>query len=184
MLEADGALVITTPQEAALQDVRKQINFCRKVSLPVLGVVENMANSLFAEGPNKGGAELAGSVVLSFLMLQQMCDSMGVAFAGRIPLDKEAERRKPLKRLSPSHKPAFDAAHLLLMLLLLPFGLLQLLGACEGGYSLVETKPETLSAMALRRLCEYVVRCTDTPMTNGDMQQQQQQQLQQQNGKQ
>ena len=27
MLEAEGALVVTTPQEAALQDVRKQINF-------------------------------------------------------------------------------------------------------------------------------------------------------------
>ncbi|CDJ44535.1 nucleotide-binding protein, putative [Eimeria tenella] len=58
LLEADGALIVTTPQEAALQDVRKQINFCRKVKLPVLGVVENMAESLFAEGPNKGGAQV------------------------------------------------------------------------------------------------------------------------------
>ncbi|XP_026191289.1 cytosolic Fe-S cluster assembly factor NUBP2 homolog [Cyclospora cayetanensis] len=57
-LDADGAIVVTTPQEAALQDVRKQINFCRKVSLPVLGVVENMTSSVFAEGPNVGGAEV------------------------------------------------------------------------------------------------------------------------------
>lgn len=39
----DGAVIVTTPQEIALQDVRKEINFCHKVKLPVLGVVENMA---------------------------------------------------------------------------------------------------------------------------------------------
>ena len=39
----DGAVIVTTPQEISLQDVRKEINFCRKVSLPVLGIVENMS---------------------------------------------------------------------------------------------------------------------------------------------
>ena len=39
----DGAIIVTTPQEVALQDVRKEINFCRKVNVPILGVVENMS---------------------------------------------------------------------------------------------------------------------------------------------
>lgn len=39
----DGAVVITTPQEVSLMDVRKEINFCRKVNLPIIGVVENMS---------------------------------------------------------------------------------------------------------------------------------------------
>ena len=39
----DGAVIITTPQEVALMDVRKEISFCRKVNLPVIGVVENMS---------------------------------------------------------------------------------------------------------------------------------------------
>ncbi|KAL8434380.1 hypothetical protein ACSSS7_003206 [Eimeria intestinalis] len=104
-----------------------------------------MADSLFAEGPNKSGAEVAEAMVLFSLMLQQMCTSTGVPFAGRIPLDKE------------------------------------LLGACEGGYSLIEAKPKSVSATALRRLREYVVRCTDMSLPNEDTQQQQQQQ-QQQNG--
>ena len=30
-------------QEVSLQDVRKEVNFCRKVNLPILGVVENMS---------------------------------------------------------------------------------------------------------------------------------------------
>ncbi|CAM2110695.1 unnamed protein product [Caretta caretta] len=39
----DGAVIITTPQEISLQDVRKEINFCHKVKLPIIGVVENMS---------------------------------------------------------------------------------------------------------------------------------------------
>jgi Mrp family chromosome partitioning ATPase len=39
----DGAVVLTTPQEVALLDVRKEITFCRKVGIPLIGVVENMA---------------------------------------------------------------------------------------------------------------------------------------------
>jgi len=37
------ALVVTTPQEISLADVRKSINFCRKVNMDILGVVENMS---------------------------------------------------------------------------------------------------------------------------------------------
>lgn len=38
-----GAIVVTTPQEVALLDVRKEIDFCFKVKIKVLGVVENMS---------------------------------------------------------------------------------------------------------------------------------------------
>ena len=41
--KVDGAVIITTPQEVSLMDVRKEINFCQKVNLPVIGVVENMS---------------------------------------------------------------------------------------------------------------------------------------------
>jgi Mrp family chromosome partitioning ATPase len=37
------ALIVTTPQEVALADVRKSINFCRKVKMDILGLVENMS---------------------------------------------------------------------------------------------------------------------------------------------
>ena len=43
LAEIDGCVVVTTPQEIAMQDVRKELNFCQKTNLPVLGVVENMA---------------------------------------------------------------------------------------------------------------------------------------------
>jgi len=83
----DGAVIVSTPQEVALLDVRKEINFCKKLNVPVLGVVENMAGfvcpnckketQVFA--PTSGGA-------------QQMAKEMGVPFAGSIPIDPRLAR--------------------------------------------------------------------------------------------
>ncbi|KAF3595999.1 hypothetical protein DY000_02026885 [Brassica cretica] len=39
----DGAIIVTTPQEVAMADVRKGVNFCKKIGVSVLGVVENMS---------------------------------------------------------------------------------------------------------------------------------------------
>ncbi|KAM3721496.1 Cytosolic Fe-S cluster assembly factor [Dirofilaria immitis] len=40
----DGAIIITTPQEISLLDVRKEIDFCRRTKINILGVVENMSS--------------------------------------------------------------------------------------------------------------------------------------------
>jgi ATP-binding protein involved in chromosome partitioning len=74
------ALIVTTPQEISLADVRKSINFCRQVNMKMLGVVENMSGQrcphcgeqvpLFGQG---GGEEMARE--------------MDVPFLGRIPAD-------------------------------------------------------------------------------------------------
>ena len=37
------AVIVTTPQEISLADVRKSLNFCEKINMPVLGIVENMS---------------------------------------------------------------------------------------------------------------------------------------------
>jgi ATP-binding protein involved in chromosome partitioning len=62
------AIVITTPQEISLADVRKAINFCRKVGMPILGLVENMSGlicphcgkeiQLFSRGGGQRTADL------------------------------------------------------------------------------------------------------------------------------
>eukprot|EP00899_Mesostigma_viride_P027989 jgi/Mesvir1/8375/Mv12624-RA.1 len=41
--QVDGAIIITTPQEVSVIDVRKEISFCKKVGIKILGVVENMS---------------------------------------------------------------------------------------------------------------------------------------------
>ena len=80
--DVDGAVVVTTPQEVALADVRKSINFCKKLKLPVLGVIENMSG--FA-------CPKCGEVTDIFKQggAEEMCNQMDVPFAGRIPLTVE-----------------------------------------------------------------------------------------------
>jgi len=39
-----GAIVVTTPEEMSMADVRKELNFCQKTNCPILGVVENMGS--------------------------------------------------------------------------------------------------------------------------------------------
>ncbi|KAI9145148.1 P-loop containing nucleoside triphosphate hydrolase protein [Paraphysoderma sedebokerense] len=66
-LNPDGAVVVTTPQAVALSDVRKELSFCKKVKLPVIGVVENMSGficphcadctPIFSSGGGKQTAE-------------------------------------------------------------------------------------------------------------------------------
>lgn len=42
-VNCDGVVIVTTPQEVSLEDVRKEITFCRKTGLNILGIVENMS---------------------------------------------------------------------------------------------------------------------------------------------
>jgi ATP-binding protein involved in chromosome partitioning len=64
-LKVTGSIVVTTPQEVALADVYKGVSMCRKLNLPILGVVENMSyfvdsagvkHEIFGSG---GGEKLA-----------------------------------------------------------------------------------------------------------------------------
>jgi len=79
---ADGAVIVTTPQEASLADCRKAINFAHKVQLHVLGVIENMSGFVC---PNCGER----TDVFSTGGGEQMASSMNVPFLGRVPLAAE-----------------------------------------------------------------------------------------------
>lgn len=83
----DGAVMVTTPQEVALLDVRKEIDFCRKAGIKVLGLVENMSGfvcpnctheSQIFRATTGGGAALA--------------KEMGIPFLGEVPLDPRIGR--------------------------------------------------------------------------------------------
>lgn len=75
-----GAVLVTTPQAISTADVRKELNFCQKTKIPVLGVVENMAGyacPCCGEVSNvfsKGGGRV-------------MSTEMGVPFLGEVPID-------------------------------------------------------------------------------------------------
>ncbi len=77
----DGAVIVSTPQELALADVRRGVEFFRKVNAPILGVVENMAWLETADGGKQylfgeGGAERAAA-------------ALGAPFLGAVPIIPE-----------------------------------------------------------------------------------------------
>src|SRR5262249_31189993 len=68
-----GALIVTTPQEVALQDVYKSVSMCQKLGISVLGIVENMSyfidsagvrHELFGSGGGQLIAEYANAPLL------------------------------------------------------------------------------------------------------------------------
>ncbi|KAJ2059449.1 cytosolic Fe-S cluster assembly factor nbp35 [Coemansia sp. S146] len=103
-----GAIVLTTPQEVALQDVRKEIDFCRKARVPILGVVENMSGFVcpgcHTESrifyPTTGGA-------------QALCDELGIPLLGSIPLDPSIGRACDFGTSFIESNPTSPAAHAL-----------------------------------------------------------------------
>jgi len=78
--EADGSIIVTTPQDVALIDSRKAVRFSQALHIPVLGIVENMSgfNCPHCGKPidlfKIGGGERAAY-------------SMNIPFLGRIPID-------------------------------------------------------------------------------------------------
>ena len=77
-----GAIIVTTPQEISLLDVRKEINFCIKTNIPIIGVIENMSGFICPHcnksseifEANSGGAK-------------QMCEEFKLNLIGKIPLE-------------------------------------------------------------------------------------------------
>ena len=75
-----GAVIVTTPQKVAAVDVRKSLTFCNKLSMPVLGIVENMSGFVCPKCGevvhifNTGGGE-------------QMAADFGLPFLGALPID-------------------------------------------------------------------------------------------------
>jgi len=96
----DGGIIVTTPQEIALLDVRRGMAMFREVGVPVLGIVENLSyhlcrkcgarHEIFAHG---GGARLA--------------QELGVPLLGELPIVRElregGDRAAPLAAVNPEH---------------------------------------------------------------------------------
>lgn len=76
----DGAVIVTTPQKVAEADVRKSINFCHQLKLPVLGIVENMSG--FA-CPHCGET----TAIFQSGAGKRMADDFGIPFLGGIPFE-------------------------------------------------------------------------------------------------
>jgi len=145
----DGAVVVTTPQEVAMADVRKELSFCKKTNLNVIGVVENMSqlhvpvsNLTFCDSKGNDtteavkkaleekAPELLSMVAQTHVFPQfgagpeGMAETFGVPFLGKIPLDSNFLR------------------------------------ACEDGKGFVEAFPESTTSTAFQGIVDKVVELT------------------------
>lgn len=75
-----GAVIVSTPQDISLLDVRKGISMFQKVGVPILGLIENMS---YFECPHcKGRTEIFGHGGA-----ERDAERLGIRFLGKIPLD-------------------------------------------------------------------------------------------------
>jgi len=78
--EMDGAVIVTTPQDVALSDAKRTVNFAHMLKIPVIGVVENMSGFVCPECGKRtdifksGGGETAAN-------------TMKLAFLGKLPIE-------------------------------------------------------------------------------------------------
>ena len=100
-----GAVVVTTPQDIALLDAKKGIEMFRKVSVPVLGIIENMAVHICSECGHKehvfgqGGGE-------------RMAQSYNVPMLGALPLSMQIREQADCGKPVLAAHPESDAAML------------------------------------------------------------------------
>ena len=130
-LRMSGAIIVTTPQDIALSDVRKGADMFRKVKTPILGVVENMSGLIIngivkdANGDTVNGGTIAtdvgsdyqieknGKFELSLDLFKKgggLAESkrLDIPLLGQIPISNDivsaTDNGEPLIRLNPDHK--------------------------------------------------------------------------------
>lgn len=80
--DADGSVIVTTPQDVAILDSRKSVKFSKMVGMPILGIVENMSGFVCSHCNERidifksGGGEKAA-------------EEMKVDFLGKVPMTTE-----------------------------------------------------------------------------------------------
>ncbi len=85
-IKVTGAVMVTTPQPVATDDVFKSVSMCQKVNIPILGVVENMSffidsagvrHELFGSGGGQAVADFAGAPLLGQIPIDQSVREWG-----------------------------------------------------------------------------------------------------------
>lgn len=82
LVPVQGAVLVTTPQEVSLSDVRRAVKMFETVNIPVLGVIENMSYFIAPDTGNRYEIFGRGGG-------QKLCDEYGLNFLGQVPIGIE-----------------------------------------------------------------------------------------------
>lgn len=97
-----GAVIVTTPQDIALLDARKGLQLFRKVSVPVLGVIENMSTHICSQCGHEEAIFGSGGG-------QSMASEYDVELLGQLPLDRRIREQTDSGRPTVVSEP--EGAH-------------------------------------------------------------------------
>ena len=165
-----GAVLVTTPEEVCMADVRKELNFCQKTKVPVMGVVENMGEYTttldrltFATTTTAGGSPGDKKDCTQKVMdtLREHCPELFADGATNISVSSTlypASGGGPREMADRYNVPYWG---------LLPMDP-DLLQACEHGKAFVEEKPESLAAKALEGFCNRIIAELPVEEIEGD----------------
>lgn len=136
------SVLVTTPQAVSLSDVSKELSFTRRVSLPVLGLVENMSGyicphcgdvtNIFGRGGGQEFCRLENEKTLSAAAGSEASAHSRLRFLGRVPIDSEFVK-------------CVDG------------GFAKSVAGRQGGDGLVERYQKTKSSALLAEICRKVV---------------------------
>lgn len=101
--KVDGSVIVTTPQDVVLLDVKKAVLFSRDSNVPIIGVVENMSSLVCPHCSQHINVFKTGGG-------EKICAELGVAFLGKIPLDPEITEKCDKGEAFVSAYPNSDAA--------------------------------------------------------------------------
>ena len=160
-----GAVVVTTPEEVSLSDVRKELNFCQKTGVPVLGVVENMGHlqtSLehvkFVDPTN--GEDCTDRMLA---ILREKCPEVLSCTVTSELFTSPLSTKSNGANTSSNGGSGSCGAEGMAQAYQVPFwGRLpldpDLLHACEQGKPFVQIKPNSTASRALKEFCQKLVQ--------------------------
>ena len=99
-IKVDGAIIVSTPQEIALSDVKRGVRMFDKLKVPILGLVDNMS---YFETENGKNYNIFGEDGV-----EKVASDYKKEFLGKIPINIDlriaADTGKPLVKKNPDHK--------------------------------------------------------------------------------
>lgn len=154
-----GAIMVTTPEEVAMMDVRKELNFCTKTKLPVLGLVENMSKfqttvqslSFLSKDANGSDVDRTDDVIAT---LTEKCPEVLAMFASATVFAPSGNG--PRGMATQFQVPYLGAVPLD------P----NLLKACEEGICFVQAFPDSAAASSMNSIADQVVNAL--PLENDE----------------
>jgi Mrp family chromosome partitioning ATPase len=156
--------VVTTPEEASLADVRKELNFCQKTQVPILGIIENMGTLETTLDQLQFKSKQTGNdcSVQVMELVQQRCPELlqdytihASVFAG----DKTGVGGGGTEQMALDYQCPFWGR--------LPLDL-NLLKAADEGECYAAIRPSATAAIRFQEFCQNLLQACPLPSDNGD----------------